>query len=163
MWFTNVKSICKRFKKKKGKKEAGGRKSSCEVCCPPPFWTHRGYQRDSHPPETRPDHEDATAAFRETPPALLTAPKLTHESINPAFFLFLFCFHFSLPFAYLFSSSFSACFPVSSQVGECSSCFSWGWSGSSKLPCGESNARRLAPSRRLPRSRVWHLWGSRRT
>lgn len=27
-----------------------------------------------------------------------------------------FCFHFSLPFAYLFPSSFSACFPVPSQV-----------------------------------------------
>lgn len=73
--------------KKTGKKEAGGRKSSCEVFCPPPFWTHRGYQRDSCPPETRPDHEDATAAFREMPPALLTSSKLTHESINPTFFL----------------------------------------------------------------------------
>jgi hypothetical protein len=77
-----------------------------------------GLPATRHPRETRPDHKDATAAFRETPPALLTASKLAHESINPTFFLFLFCFHFSLSFAYLFSSSFSACFPVPSQVHE---------------------------------------------
>ena len=123
---------------------------------PAPLWTHGGHQRDGHPSETRPDHEDATAAFREAPPALLTASKSAHESINPTFWFFFFVsiFPSHLPIYSPLLSQLVFLYPHKSM--KCSSCFSWGWSGFSRSPCGEPSAGQRAPARCLPRSRAWH-------